>query len=143
MKKHYTVGFIFNKSLEKVLLIHKLRPEWQNGKINGIGGKFEDGEESLDCIVREIKEETGIRTNKQYWVYAGSNTAPDWKVDFYAYHFNGEESEAQSMTDETVEWFNLSQLPANLIPNLHWLIPLAKNKLVSPEYNEFVITYSQ
>lgn len=139
--KKYTVGFIFNNSLTKVLLIHKLHPEWQNGKINGIGGKIESGEESVDCIVREIKEETGLTTERKFWIYAGKNIASDWIVDFYSYHFSGDESDAQTLTDEKVEWFDLAHLPTNLIPNLQWLIPLAKNKLIDNEYTEFSVQY--
>ena len=69
--KKYTVGFIFNKDLSKVLLIHKTKPEWQAGRINGIGGKVEDGEEYVDCMVREAEEETGIKSKSKDWVSTG------------------------------------------------------------------------
>ena len=42
--KKYTLGFIFTPALDKVLLVHKISPEWQAGKINGVGGKIEEGE---------------------------------------------------------------------------------------------------
>jgi 8-oxo-dGTP diphosphatase len=142
MKTH-TAGFIFDHTLENVLLIHKLRPEWQNGKLNGIGGKIEPGESSLDCIVREIKEETDLTTEKNKWIYAGKNTAPEWSVDFYAYHLTNSSYIPTSVTDEKVGWYSLSNLPSNLIPNLEWLIPLAKNKLTKDEYGEFSVTYTK
>ncbi|HRN96339.1 MAG TPA: NUDIX domain-containing protein [Candidatus Levybacteria bacterium] len=141
--KKYTVGFIFNTSLTKVLLIHKLHPQWQNGKINGVGGKIEPGEDSIDCIVREIREETGLITQKNLWKFAGKNCAPDWEVDFYACMYNGQESDAKTLTDEKVEWFLLSDLPDNLIPNLKWLIPLTLNKLTDNEYKECSVQYAQ
>ncbi|MBI3630915.1 MAG: NUDIX domain-containing protein [Candidatus Sungbacteria bacterium] len=62
--KNYTLGFIFTPSLGRVLLVHKLNPEWQAGKINGGGGKMEAGENPLTCIVREVREETGLITNE-------------------------------------------------------------------------------
>ena len=37
----YSLGFVFDLPVEKVLLIEKQRPEWQKGKLNGIGGKIE------------------------------------------------------------------------------------------------------
>ena len=140
--KPYTVGFIFNKDLSKVLLIHKLHPEWQNGRVNGIGGKIEPGEESIDCIVREIREETGLITDKDKWIYAGKNIDSDWVVDFYSYQYHGNEKDAQQMIDEEIEWFDLNALPENLIPNLAWLIPLALDKLTHNEYTTFTVNYA-
>jgi 8-oxo-dGTP diphosphatase len=141
--QRYTVGFIFNQTLDKVLLIHKLHPAWQKGKVNGIGGKIESGEDSRDCIVREIQEETGLITHKNNWQFAGKNIAPDWEVDFYAYQYEHDESDAHTVIDEKIEWFSLTNLPENLIPNLRWLIPLALDKLTADEYTEFVVQYSQ
>lgn len=58
----YTVGLIFNPQLTRVLLMHKNRPDWQKGMMNGVGGRIEEGEESIACIVREVCEETGLTT---------------------------------------------------------------------------------
>ena len=51
----YTLGFVFDSSQEKVLLVHKQRPAWQAGKVNGIGGKVELGETPHTGIVRECQ----------------------------------------------------------------------------------------
>ena len=60
--KTYTVGFIFDSTLEEVALMEKTHPEWQKGKLNGIGGKVEDGEIVISCMIREAEEETGLKT---------------------------------------------------------------------------------
>lgn len=36
--KHYVLGFAFGPNYKKVALLHKLRPEWQKGLLNGVGG---------------------------------------------------------------------------------------------------------
>ncbi|MEM0912381.1 MAG: hypothetical protein AAGJ37_15510 [Pseudomonadota bacterium] len=41
--QNYTLGFIFDQTLEKVLLVLKKRPAWQAGKLNGVGSKAELG----------------------------------------------------------------------------------------------------
>lgn len=49
----------------KYLMLHrtKKKNDINEGKWLGIGGKFEDKESPEDCIIREVKEETGITLN--------------------------------------------------------------------------------
>ena len=54
----YVVGIVYNK--ENVLLISKKRPTWQAGMLNGIGGKIEPGENPLQAMIRECKEECNL-----------------------------------------------------------------------------------
>ena len=44
---------------QRILLIHKKRGLGA-GKINGPGGRFDDGETPLECALREVKEEIGV-----------------------------------------------------------------------------------
>ncbi len=46
----------------KTLMIHRVKKErdFHEGKWNGLGGKFEQGETPEECAVREIKEEAGL-----------------------------------------------------------------------------------
>ena len=47
--KSYVLGFCFNTRLDQVVLIQKTRPEWQAGRLNGIGGHIENGELAADA----------------------------------------------------------------------------------------------
>ena len=55
IKKHYVLGFIFNRQKDNVLLVEKKRPEWQKGKWNGIGGKIKENESPLGFSVQNGK----------------------------------------------------------------------------------------
>lgn len=46
----------------KVLMLYRNKKEndYHEGKWNGLGGKFEQGETPEECAVRELKEETGL-----------------------------------------------------------------------------------
>lgn len=73
--KKYTLAFIFNKELEKVLLIRKNKPVEQAGLLNGIGGKMEEFDVTfLDCIKREVEEETGLVLKKEDFINVGNLT---------------------------------------------------------------------
>ncbi len=60
------VGFLFSEDFSYVVLIEKSKPEWQAGRLNGVGGKIEEGEEPLDAMRREFKEEAGL--DIQHWI---------------------------------------------------------------------------
>ncbi|EGV60015.1 nudix hydrolase superfamily protein [Yamadazyma tenuis] len=55
----YTLGFIECKETDTILFLNREKPPHM-GKWNGVGGKLEPGESSLECIIRETKEETGL-----------------------------------------------------------------------------------
>jgi 8-oxo-dGTP diphosphatase len=137
----YTLGFLFNKNLSKVLLIHKLSPEWQKGKVNGLGGKFEQGEKNTECISREVKEETGLITKDSDWRKIGELHSSKFDVDVMAAIYEESEKDAQSIEKEQIEWFYVDKLPKNIMSNLSWLIPICIDTLVNKEINLFVTTH--
>jgi 8-oxo-dGTP pyrophosphatase MutT (NUDIX family) len=56
--RRYVLGFVFDRGFRHVLLICKTSPEWQAGRLNGLGGKIEPGETPLLAMERELREET-------------------------------------------------------------------------------------
>lgn len=53
----------------KYLMLHRVKKEKDVNKDKwiGVGGKFEDGESPEECVLREVKEETGFTlTNYQF-----------------------------------------------------------------------------
>ena len=63
-KDHTTLGYIFDG--DKVLLLYRNKKEndLNEGKYLGVGGHVELGETPLQCIKREILEETGLTPKK-------------------------------------------------------------------------------
>lgn len=139
--KKYTVGFIFNPALDKVLLIQKERPDWQKGKLNGIGGKIEPNEKSVECMAREVKEESGLITHERDWVYLGDMRHAEWLVDVYSLIYRGNLSDAVTTSDEKVSWFEVRDLPRNTLSNLSWLIHLSLDKIRNNEFHQCIIHY--
>lgn len=122
-----TLGFIFTPSLDQVLLILKNRPDWAAGKFNGIGGKHEAGETDQVCLSREVREESGLVIPEPNWETVAHIEWDTWDGGVLTTVWEGELEEAQSLTDEPVSWHSVTELPENCMPNLFWLIPLAKD----------------
>ena len=124
-KVKYVVGFL--RETNKILLIRKKKPEWQAGKLNGIGGHIEAKEKPIAAMRREFEEETGLAIRD--WTKSVTMRGRDWTVHvFFAY---GPIHKARSITDEEVLVAYIDRLPGNVLPNLHWLIPLSFDKQVT------------
>lgn len=141
--KKFSLGFIFDKTLEKVLLIHKNRPVWQAGKINGIGGKIESNEDCLECIVRETEEESGLKTAPQAWHQVATMQGADWEIAVFYCIYNGAKDDAVMNEDQPVEWFAVNNLPENVLYNLRWLIPLCIDAEKQKEIDSVTILYNE
>lgn len=123
--QHYVLGFLFSESGYLVALIRKNKPEWQKGKLNGIGGKIEEGETPYDAMCREFEEETGVRITS--WDRCAEMSSPTWKcVVFCA--FSQHIDKVRSTTDEEVIVTRVDQVirSDDIIPNLGFLIPYAQ-----------------
>ena len=57
---NYTLCLLRYK--DSFLLLNREKKPWM-GRWNGIGGKFEIGENGIECVKREIKEETNLNVS--------------------------------------------------------------------------------
>ena len=120
----YVLGFAFTPD-GRVALISKKRPAWQNGKLNGIGGKVEDGESSGQAMSREFKEETGVLIPEKDWIYRGRLHSHDWSVFVYSV-CDLKVQHVESETDETVSLHEIDTAREFAIENVPALIELCR-----------------
>ena len=68
----------------KYLILHrtKKKNDINKDKWLGIGGKFEDGESPEECIVREVKEETGITLNTYKLRCIVTYVSTKWETEY-------------------------------------------------------------
>lgn len=130
--KRYVVGFMFDPTFTKVVLIRKMRPAWQAGNLNGVGGHVEEGEAPHDAMPREYQEETGVETTGwcQFLTYGGGDLSIPGSIYYlYVYWNVGDVDAVKTITDETVEVVDVSSLIArdDIIVNLRWLVQMAKS----------------
>ena len=92
-----TLCYIIDKKHNKTLMIHRVKKEndYHEGKWNGLGGKLELGESPEDCVIREIKEESGLSIiapkMKGFITFPMFDGKDDWHVFiFTAENYEGE-----------------------------------------------------
>lgn len=123
--KSYVAGFMIDRG-RQVALVIKNKPEWQKGKLNGIGGKIEEDEAPAIAMWREFREETGHETDFEDWhEFALLTDDVSFEVHFFVTHVVGKPP-LQTMETEQIVWVDIAGVTTkNAIPNLTWLIPLA------------------
>jgi len=126
---NYVCALIFTLNKEYVWLIKKNRPDWQKGKLNGIGGKIEKGETPAQAMSREFKEEAGIDIEPYIW----EPTVTLIGQDFHVYFFTAKtDAELMTMEDEMIASYHLSDLNnLPILPSLKWLIPLSLDEEIT------------
>ena len=100
-----------------MLYRNKKKNDIHEGKWNGLGGKFLPGESPEECVIREVKEESGLSLQEPY--LRGHITFPefdgvnDWNVFiFTTYNYKGSlidshEGELEWINDERILQLNL------------------------------------
>lgn len=132
MYKEYVLGFAFSKDREEIVLIEKQKPDWQKGKLNGIGGKIEQSDiNQLEAMIREFREETGVDTSPDQWQEFGcmtfENDITGFPCKIYLFKmFDNCIYSCDTMEIEKVLLIDLNYLSDyNLMHNLPVLIPIA------------------
>lgn len=100
---------------DKYLMIHRnLRENDLNaGKWLGIGGHFEAGESPEECVLREVREETGLSLS--HLSFRGIVTfAMDCGVWEYMFLFTAQAPTGQvpACDEGTLEWVEKSRIPS-------------------------------
>ena len=96
------------------LMLHRVKKEIDENKDKwiGIGGKFEEGESPEDCLLREVREETGLTLTS--WRYCGIVTfvSNEWGTE-YMHLFTADAWEGalrQDCDEGVLEWIDREKL---------------------------------
>lgn len=121
----FVVGFPFDENREHVLLVRKLRPEWQKGLLNGIGGKIEITENSREAMRRECLEETGLVLDWKHKAHMqGVNTDGHCFTCAVFYAYSQDIFDFEQRESEELHVYHPHELyRKEVVTNLYFLIP--------------------
>ena len=106
----------------KYLMLHRVKKEndCNKDKWIGVGGKFEEGESPEECLLREVKEETGLTLTSYRFRGIVTFVSDEWEGE-YMHLFTADEYEGELPTknmencsEGTLEW-----VPKNEIGSLN------------------------
>ena len=100
---------------DEVLLLHRIKKEddENKGKWIGVGGKLEEGESPDECLLREVREETGLCLMS--WRYRGIVTfvSDRWEGEYmHLFTADGFEGELITCDEGELVWVPRAQIPA-------------------------------
>ncbi len=112
-----TLCYVIDEKHNKTLMLHRIKKEndYHEGKWNGLGGKLEPGESPEDCVIREIKEESGLDIfnpkMKGFITFPLFDGKDDWHVFvFTAENFSGSLIDSNEGVLEWIESDKLTEL---------------------------------
>jgi 8-oxo-dGTP diphosphatase len=121
-KPAFVLALLYSMDHRQVVLMRRTRPAWQAGRVNALGGKLMAGESVAAAAQREVREECGVDVAEWKEVLV-------WEDAEYVMHVMRAVSEhardARTLEDQEVFLADVNALPANVIDNLRWLVPLA------------------
>lgn len=95
------------------LLLHRTKKvnDENHDKWIGVGGKFEEGESPEECMLREVKEETGLSLTR--WRYRGIVTfvSDEWGGEYmHLFTADGFSGQLKSCDEGELEWVEKQRL---------------------------------
>lgn len=110
----YLTTLCYIEKDDSYLMLHRVKKknDVNKDKWIGVGGKFEPDESPEECMLREVKEETGLTLTS--WRLRGILTfiANGWELEYiFLYTADAFEGELGACTEGTLEWVEKSRIP--------------------------------
>jgi len=125
----------------KILLQRRFNTGYEDGKYSIVAGHVDKGETFTEAIIREVKEEAGIILQAEDLSVVhvmNRNIQNNERIDifFIAEKWTGNIENKEPNKCDDLSWFDLDDLPDNVIPYIKEAIKHIKNKVIYSEFNQ-------
>ncbi len=114
--RHYEVAAGVILSKDKVLITSRPQGDSYAGLWEFPGGKLEDGETLEECLIREIKEELGIKIALQRYLFCVDYTYPEFRIRLHIFLCKYLGGKISPLPGVNYKWVSLQELA-----NFHFL----------------------
>ncbi len=125
---------------DKILLAMKKRG-FGAGKLNGVGGKVEEGETIELAAVREIGEEIGVMADPAKMEKVGNvefyfKDKPEWNQHMHVFLVKNWEGEPKESEEMAPKWYSQNKIPFDSMwpDDQHWLPAVLAGKKVEGKF---------
>lgn len=98
----------------KYLMLHRTKKEndLNEGKWIGVGGKFEQDETPEECLLREVKEETGLTLTKYRLRAVITFLSDKWETEYmYLFTANAFTGTLTDCNEGELKWIDKEKVP--------------------------------
>jgi len=132
-------SYLFLIENNKILLQRRFNTGYEDGKYSLVAGHVDKGETFTEAVIREVKEEAGItlQADDLSVVHVmNRNIKDNERIDvfFVAKKWTGDIENKEPNKCDDLSWFDLDDMPDNIIPYIKKVINYIKNKIVYSEY---------
>lgn len=95
------------------LMLHRIKKvnDENHDKWIGVGGKFEAGESPEDCLLREVKEETGLMLTDHRYRGLVTFVSDEWGTEYmHLFTATGFEGEMKTCDEGELVWIPKSEI---------------------------------
>ena len=97
----------------KYLMLHRVKKENDENRDKwiGLGGKFEDRESPEDCLVREVREETGLELTEYRYCAIVTFVSERWPTEYmHLFHATGFCGDIKDCDEGELAWIDKHEL---------------------------------
>ena len=123
----------------KILLLKRVNTGYEDGNYSFVAGHVEIGEPFSETIIREAFEESGIKIEAKnlrvvHVLHRKSIDSERVDVFFTTDKWEGEIENKEPNKCSELKWFDINNLPKNLVPYIKFVIEKIKQNVLYSEY---------
>ncbi len=142
--RHATLCVLLKENPSKQILLGYKKRGFGQGKYNGFGGKVQNNESIEEAAIRELYEESGIKTSLEYikkvaefeFEFLHVPKEKLWDQVVHVFFINKWEGEPEESEEMKPVWFNIEDIPYDKMwkDDKYWLPLVLENKILEGKF---------